>query len=63
MPALASHRKPRSRTLPVLHTPAPAAVGVTTAAALASVALISAQSATAAAPAAPSGRTPTAGAP
>ncbi|WP_305124444.1 C40 family peptidase [Streptomyces sp. ODS05-4] len=60
---MASHRKPRSRTLPVLHTPAPAAVGVTTAAALASVALISAQSATAAAPAAPSGRTPTAGAP
>ncbi|MCK8677216.1 C40 family peptidase [Streptomyces lichenis] len=62
MPALASHRKPRSRTLPVLHGSSPAAVGVTTAAALASVALISSQSATAAT-APPSGRTPTAGAP
>ncbi|MEU6482910.1 NlpC/P60 family protein [Streptomyces sp. NPDC046887] len=62
MPALASHRKPRSRTLPVLHSSSPAAVGVTTAAALASVAFISSQSATAA-PAPPTGRTPTAGAP
>ncbi|MCS0637101.1 C40 family peptidase [Streptomyces sp. LP05-1] len=53
MPALASHRKPRSRTArPLGHSPA---VGVTTAA-IASVTLLSAQSAAAApaAPAAPS---------
>lgn len=48
MPALASHRKPRaSRTLQTLHAHSPA-VGVTTAAALASVTLLSSQSATAA---------------
>ncbi|MER7106550.1 C40 family peptidase [Streptomyces sp. NPDC000229] len=48
MPALASHRKPRTtRTLQTLHAHSPA-VGVTTAAALASVTLLSSQSATAA---------------
>ncbi|MGI5481152.1 C40 family peptidase [Streptomyces lavendofoliae] len=48
MPTLASHRKPRaSRTLQTLHAHSPA-VGVTTAAALASVTLLSSQSATAA---------------
>lgn len=48
MPTLASHRKPRtSRTLQTLHAHHPA-VGVTTAAALASVTFLSSQSATAA---------------
>ncbi|MDN3296713.1 C40 family peptidase [Streptomyces ficellus] len=47
MPALASHRKPRTRTMQTLQAHSPA-VGVTTAAALASVTLLSSQSATAA---------------
>ncbi|MFG3504585.1 C40 family peptidase [Streptomyces sp. NPDC047821] len=44
---MASHRKPRTRTLQTLHAHSPA-VGVTTAAALASVTLLSSQSAAAA---------------